>query len=304
MRSVLRYLPIELCKFPVHFLKAILAPNARQSEDSVKSAYTWAPVCRYEILSIAVSPESLNGMLVLCSLTLERPLRYNDAVKVNLAQFRTVLFDLDGTLVETHIDFAEMRRGVRDIVMRYIKEENGIREDMDILQTIVSASNFLEMQGEHNMAVSLKKEADGFMEQMENSQCANPTIIPLARELLMELKSRRVNVCVVTRNNRNMALRLMAQCNLQYDLLLAREDIPHPKPHPDHLLRGIHLSGGDPSSSCMVGDHWMDISAGKKAGIPTVGLLKGRPKSYFQSEAPHYFVEDIKALFEGLDWNR
>ncbi len=243
-------------------------------------------------------------MLVLRSLTPERPLRYNDAVKVNLAQFRTVLFDLDGTLVETHIDFSEMRRGVRGIISRYIEEEDSIREDMDILQAIVSACDYLESRGEHHAAVSLKKEADGLMEKMENSQCAHPTNIPLARELLMELKSRRVNVCVVTRNNRNVALKLMAQCNLPYDLLLAREDIPHPKPHPDHLLRGIHLSGGEPASSCMVGDHWMDISAGKKAGISTVGLLKGRPKSYFQPEAPHYFVEDIQALFEGLDWNR
>jgi phosphoglycolate phosphatase len=239
-------------------------------------------------------------MLVLRSLTPERPLRYNEAVKVNLAQFGTVLFDLDGTLVETNIDFTEMRRGVRSIIARYVEEE-GIREDMDILQAIASASNFLEMRGEHHMSACLKKEANGLMEQMENTQCSHPTMIPLARELLVELKSRRVNVCVVTRNNRNVALRLMEQCDLPYDLLLAREDIPLPKPHPDHLLRGIHLSGGDPSSSCMVGDHWMDIIAGKKAGISTVGLLKGRPKSYFQPEPPHFFVEDITALFEGLD---
>ena len=47
----------------------------------------------------------------------------------------------------------------------------------------------------------------------------------------------------------------------------------------------------------MVGDHWMDVQAGKAAGMATVGILTpGRPDDFFAAHPPDRLIRDLREL--------
>jgi phosphoglycolate phosphatase len=69
------------------------------------------------------------------------------------------------------------------------------------------------------------------------------------------------------------------------------------KPDPEHLLAAAAALGVAPERALMVGDHVMDVRAGRAAGMGTVGLLgPERPSGFFDGEAPDLVVRDLREL--------
>jgi phosphoglycolate phosphatase len=88
---------------------------------------------------------------------------------------------------------------------------------------------------------------------------------------------------------------------LRHSVLLTRSEVTRVKPHPDHLLRALAHLEAAPDQSVMVGDHWMDVQAGKAAGMRTVGILTpGRPADFFEAETPDRVIRDLHELISFL----
>ncbi len=69
------------------------------------------------------------------------------------------------------------------------------------------------------------------------------------------------------------------------------------KPHPEHLHEALSQLGAVPEQAMMVGDHWMDIQAGKAAGCAlTVGILGRRCADWFAPCPPDYLVRDLSEI--------
>jgi phosphoglycolate phosphatase len=92
---------------------------------------------------------------------------------------------------------------------------------------------------------------------------------------------------------------------LPCDALLSRDDVSRVKPDPEHLfaaLRALGLPDGrspslSPRSPCiMVGDHWMDIQAGRAAGMGTIGIGRGRGPEAFAPAPPDLLAEELADL--------
>lgn len=110
----------------------------------------------------------------------------------------------------------------------------------------------------------------------------------------MELGQRGVAVGIVTRNCRRVATSLLEQFDLPHAALLTRDDVRRTKPHPEHLHSALSQLGAVPEQAMMVGDHWMDIQAGKAAGCAlTVGVLGRRCANWFAPCLPDYIVRDL-----------
>lgn len=208
-----------------------------------------------------------------------------------LGEARAVLFDLDGTLVITHIDFGLMKRRMLSLVADAGVPADRVR-DLDILTLLEEAARYLG--GARGPA--LREAGWGELERLELEMCSAPELVPDAAPLLSELRRVGVAVGIVTRNCRRVAENLLEQAGLEHDALVAREDAPgRTKPHPEHVREALRLLGG-PSPALMVGDHWMDIRAGLSAGLATIGILNGRSPDVFAPAVPHYAVEDMTEL--------
>lgn len=216
-----------------------------------------------------------------------------------------VLFDLDGTLIDTHIDFAFMRREV----IRLAQEagvDPPLEEQPDVLGLVATGCDRLEREQGRDAARRFRAATFARLEEIETAQCAAPVTVEGAAELLATLRASGRKVAVVTRNSRAVSEQLLSHGGLQCDVLLARDDVPRTKPDPEHLLEALRLLSGDkalpigPEDAVMVGDHWMDVLAGRRAGCRTVGVLRGREASFFDPAPPDLLVNTVANLLEAV----
>jgi len=187
----------------------------------------------------------------------------------DLTDLRAALFDLDGTLVRTFIDFPAMRRAMQDLSARWGTSAMTAGHE-DILGIVEQMAEALGPE----RGKDARCEAYALLEAMEETGCAHPEPIVGASDLLRYLRRERgIRIAIITRNCRRVSERLLARMDLEHDLLVAREDTPEYKPHPVPLLFACRHLGVAPSDAVMVGDLWADIAAGRAAGVRfTLGI--------------------------------
>jgi len=202
-----------------------------------------------------------------------------------------VLFDLDGTLIETHIDFPAMTQA-----MERLAREAGVPEEVtagqDILGLVGAAAEDVSARGGDGLA--LRRTAFSLLEEMEVDGCAHPNLLVGTRELLTGLLRREIKVGIVTRNCRRVSQGLLARFALPHHLLLTRDDVARTKPNPEHLWEALRLLGEPAGAAAMVGDHWMDVQAGVRAGCATtVGVLGKHDADWFAPCPPTATARDL-----------
>lgn len=204
---------------------------------------------------------------------------------------RAVLFDLDGTLIETHIDFPAMTRAMEELVRQYDVPQS-VTAGKDILGVVEAAAADVQNRGGDGAA--LRRTAFDQLEAMEISGCASPLLLPGTRELMTVLMDRNIKVGVVTRNCRAVSVGLLARFALPHHLLLSRDDVQVTKPNPEHLWEALRLLGEAPENTAMVGDHFMDIEAGVRAGCAaTLGVLGRNAADWFAPCPPSTLARDL-----------
>jgi phosphoglycolate phosphatase-like HAD superfamily hydrolase len=204
---------------------------------------------------------------------------------------RAALFDLDGTLIETHIDFHAMAQAMQDIA-----QQAGVAPDVfadqDILGIVeASAKEIAERNGDGE---EFRRQAFLDLEQREVDGCAHPILLPGTDGLLRTLTDRNIKIGIVTRNCRRVSTELLERFALPYDVLLTRDDVARTKPNPQHLWEALHALECSPEAAVMVGDHWMDIQAGQRANVArTLGVLGSHDADWFAPCPPDVLVHDL-----------
>ena len=206
----------------------------------------------------------------------------------------TVLFDFDGTLVETALDFARMRREVLALTNHYgALPPKGLY----ILEIIAHVQRQLAARNP-DAARSFLQRAEWILTQIEMEGADRAQLVPGAQQTLRKLRERGLKVGIVTRNCRRAVERILARLPLPHDLLLTRDDVDRVKPDPAHLLEALRRLGSRPERTVMVGDHPMDILAGREAGMRTAATTTSRPASDFADVRPDLMMESITELLE------
>jgi len=206
---------------------------------------------------------------------------------------RAVLFDLDGTLVETNIDFALMRTDLIALARKHGIPEHEVA-GLDLLAIVDYTTDRL---ADGSSAEYVRAEAFRKLEEIELRQIDDAQEVPAAGELVRYLRGAGIGVGIVTRNCRRAVNIVLEKTGILPDVLLTRDDVRNAKPHPDHVLEALRILEVEPSEAVMVGDHWMDVRGGKAAGTRTVGLLRpDRPADFFAEHQPDLVVRGLAEL--------
>lgn len=226
---------------------------------------------------------------------------YNETMDGILDGVCAVLFDMDGTLVETNIDFPLMRREMIDLAVRHGLAQSDV-DGLDILSIVDLVSQTVMAESGQSAAREVKREAFRKLEEIEMVHSAEAREVPHARELIDRLHAEGIKVGIVTRNSRSAVELSMKRTGISGDVLLTRDDVANTKPHPDHLHLALSELGVDPEHAVMIGDHWMDVQAGKAAGTRTIGFLRpGHPDSFFDLCPPDMQITDLAELLDELN---
>jgi phosphoglycolate phosphatase len=73
-------------------------------------------------------------------------------------------------------------------------------------------------------------------------------------------------------------------------------DLPTRKPDPDGVFRLLDESGLPPEQAAMVGDSAIDVRTGRAAGVRTIGVTYGFDKASLTAEAPDLLIDDLRSL--------
>ena len=204
------------------------------------------------------------------------------------AKFTAVLFDLDGTLLDTAPDFA--------VVLNQLRNKHNLPTlaYSDIRFQVSNGSKALIKMGfnieESHPDFESKRQAllDLYLKHL----AVHTTLFPTLDELLLKLEQRRVPWAIVTNKPVQYAQPLLEQLSLSERCasLICPDHVAERKPHPESLFLACEQMQVKPENCVYIGDHQRDIEAGIKAGMKTVSAAYG----YIP------IAEDCKSW--GADW--
>jgi HAD superfamily hydrolase (TIGR01549 family) len=164
--------------------------------------------------------------------------------------YQGYLFDLDGTLVESDLDFERIRKELQ------------IHEHEDIIHHV------------NALPENLRKEKEQRLQEIEIEAAERAQFFPGVVELLEELSVQAVPIGILTRNCRAVLNTTIERLALKVDLALCREDAP-PKPDPAGAMQFLKRFALHAPQTLFVGDYKFDIDCGKNAGMKTALFLQG-----------------------------
>jgi len=186
-----------------------------------------------------------------------------------VAPIEAVILDVDGTVATCPYDFEAMRAAVRRLAAARGVDtaQLGIR---GIIEQIDAVANRLP-----DDAARFREEAEAAVIEMEVESARTAELLPGAAEALSRLRREGLAIALITRNCRAASELVLGGFD-DYDVLLTRDDVPHLKPHPDHIRRALAAVGRSPDCAAVVGDHIFDMQAGVAAGVRLcVGVRTG-----------------------------
>ena len=212
-----------------------------------------------------------------------------------LRDIRAVVFDFDGTLAVLNIDFSEMREQVFELMRKYGVNEEKI-EERYLLEIIDEVVQILS-QKNTSTAETFYQEAHQILHEVELRAAEEGKLLPDVEAALKSLRDKGLKVGIVTRNCEEAVRKVVPDIEAFCDVFVPRDLIKRVKPHPEQLtsvLKALHVTGGE---TVMVGDHTIDIQAGKRVGMRTIGVLTGRvKKEEFEKAGADYVLKDASEI--------
>ncbi len=198
-----------------------------------------------------------------------------------MSQKFTILFDLDGTLIDTAPDLML----AHNYVMRKFCYKE--RELSDIKKLAGGGSKAMLRKSLHEIAEligKIKKTGKEMEEEMTkefiNLYSSNinreSKLITGASEFLNWCKDNSISMAVCTNKQEHLSIDLLKKIKIYhfFDYVAGGNTFSHNKPNPKHLTNTIEIIGGDINKTIMIGDSETDSGAAQAANIPFV-LIEG-----------------------------
>ncbi|WP_413307234.1 pyrophosphatase PpaX [Bacillus sp. 1P10SD] len=202
----------------------------------------------------------------------------------------TVLFDLDGTLIDTneliittylhtlekYYPSKYQREDVLPFLGPTLHEVFG-NMDPDRVEEMVSEYRAFNIANHDELV----KEFVG------------------VKETVQRLKDRGYKLGIVTTKRHDVTLKGLRLMELEeyFEVIVAYDHVEKVKPDPEPIFKALEQLNSTPEEAIMVGDNFHDILAGKNAGTTTAGVawsIKGR--EYVAKYEPDYLLENMKDL--------
>ncbi len=219
-----------------------------------------------------------------------------------MTQKLTILFDLDGTLVDTAPDLLSAHNYV---MKKFGYNTKNIDEIKDIvgkgaavmLGRSIWGSARKELSSISNQKIKDKMIKE-FLDFYEKNIVVKSKLVKGVYEFLKWAKSNNISMAVCTNKQENLAVSLLKEIKIYdfFEYVSGRNTFDYCKPDPKHLTSTIEIMNGDIKKSLMIGDSENDADAAKAAGIPMILLEDGYTEKKIEQIHYDHLIKDFVGI--------
>jgi phosphoglycolate phosphatase len=205
------------------------------------------------------------------------------SAKHSVSTFKAVLFDLDGTLIDTAPDFI--------VCLNDLRAEYNLPPlaNLDIRKVVSDGARAMV-----SLAFEITEGDEGFEQKKQQfldlySQniCRESRLFDSLDDLLNWCDKNNIPWGIVTNKPRRFSELLLKKLNLETRLssLVCADDVENPKPNAEPMLKACQELNVKPEDCLYVGDHQRDIDAGKNANMKTIAAAYGYVHNIDEAES-------------------
>jgi pyrophosphatase PpaX len=208
---------------------------------------------------------------------------------MRFSNIKIVLFDVDGTLLDT----TELIFRCYEHTIKKHKLSPKTRKEISVIfgkpleacyQLLFPCEDVVKLSETH------------LSFQEKNLYLSKPFIN--VEKTLYGLNKRGFKIAALTSRSKRTSIKSLEVNNIAsyIDLIISREDIINPKPHPESLLKALKYFNASPKHAIMVGDTRVDIKAGRNAKTKTIGVTYGPLGNVVKEASPDIVISDISEI--------
>ena len=210
-----------------------------------------------------------------------------------MEQKLTVLFDLDGTLVDTAPDLI---RAHNHVMKKFGYPTKSINE---LKNAVGKGAKAIMAKGNGKWEwfdEKIKNEmTDEFLSFYKKNILHESTLLNGVKEFLIWCKNQNISMAVCTNKTEHLAIDLLKKIEIYdfFEYVSGHNTFEYCKPDPRHLLRTIEMIHGDKNKSIMIGDSETDANAAKEAEIPMILLKYGYTEKRSEEIYHNHLIKDF-----------
>ena len=219
-----------------------------------------------------------------------------------MTQQYTVLFDLDGTLVDTAPDLMHAHNHVMKKFGYPTKSTEEIRNLVGqgagaMLGRSIwgqAKKEFGKVQDEKIKKEMVRDFVDFYGKNIVNES----TLINGVKDFLIWAKKRNISMGVCTNKQEQLAIDLLKKIGVYdfFEYVAGHNTFNYCKPDPRHLTSVIEILDGDVKKSLMIGDSETDANAAKEAGMPVILLEDGYTEKKITEIYHNHLIKDFVGI--------
>ena len=211
----------------------------------------------------------------------------------------TILFDLDGTLVDTAPD---LMRAHNHVMKKFGYPTKSTEEIRNLVGQGAGAmlgrsiwgqakEEFGKVQDEKIKKEMVKDFVDFYGKNIVNES----TLINGVKEFLIWSKENNISMAVCTNKQQHLAIDLLKKIGIYsfFEYVAGHDTFDYCKPDPRHLTSVVEILGGDLKKTLMIGDSETDSNAAKNAGIPVILLEDGYTEKKTTEIYHNHLIKDF-----------
>ena len=219
-----------------------------------------------------------------------------------MGQNFTILFDLDGTLVDTAPD---LMRAHNYVMKKFGYPTKSTEEIRNLVGQGAGAmlgrsiwgqakKEFGKVQDEKTKKEMIKDFTDFYGKNIVNES----TLINGVKDFLIWSKKNNISMAVCTNKTDYLAVDLLKKIGIYdfFEYVAGHNTFDYCKPDPRHLTSVIEILQGDIKKSLMIGDSETDANAAKNAGIPVILMEDGYTEKKTNEIYHNHLVKDFVGI--------
>jgi len=218
-----------------------------------------------------------------------------------MGMIKAVVFDLDGTLVDSADDIvaalnhgmAQSGRAPMAVADAHAIISVGLER---MVELALLASGGLPDSSELERLKTISRE------YYEHNLLVHTQPYPGAIEALMELRSSGIRLGVCTNKLHRPACRVLAELGMEefFEVVIGRDSLAHAKPHPEPLLFVVRALDAEPANSVMVGDSGIDVGCARAAGVPVIVMRHGYSEVPAEALGAEVLLDDFHGMSQAI----